>query len=247
METLTETKEAKMAVSEHAFTVAEYHSMVEAGVFGEDEHIELPDGRIRELLPTSNGAAREGGKMIVGEHAFTVDEYHCMVEAGVFGEEHHIELLGGRIWEKMSVGSVHSAVVSWLVFALLDILLPNLWVRGQDPIRLSDLSEPEPDVAVVFRREDFYRDGHPTPEDIRLLIEVSDSTWTYDSQEKLPCYALAGVPEAWLINVNDSFIEQHTEPSGEQYRTRRTWSAGETISLALPSGSIDLSVAEILK
>ena len=236
-----------MIVGEHAFTVDEYHCMIKAGIFQEDDHVELLDGKIRELLPTSNGAAGEGGKRIVGEHAFTIDEYHCVVEAGVFGEEHHTELLGGRIWEKMSVGSVHSAIVSWLVFALLDMLPRELWVRGQDPIRLSDLSEPEPDVAVMSRREDFYRDGHPTPEDIRLLIEVSDTTWVYDSQEKLPRYARANVPEVWLINVNDNFIEQHTEPSGDSYRTKRTWSPGETISLALPSGSIELAVDEILK
>ncbi len=79
------------------------------------------------------------------------------------------------------------------------------------------------------------------------MIEVSDSTWTYDSQEKLPRYAQAGIPELWLINVTGGYVEQHTEPSGEQYRTKRTGSPDDVISLALPSGSIELPVEDILK
>ena len=184
--------------------------------------------------------------MIVGEHAFTVDEYHCMIKAGIFHEDDHVELLDGRIRETMPVGPTHAAVVSRLNRRFAKQLSDDFLVRIQDPIRLSDLSEPEPDVTIAFMRDDEYEHGHPTPEDIRLLIEVADSTWAYDSGEKLLRYAQAGVPEVWLVDINRGKIEQHTEPSGERYGTRRTWSPGDTISLALPNASIDLSVGEIL-
>ncbi len=76
--------------------------------------------------------------MTVGLHSFTVEQYHCMIKAGVFQEDDHIELLDGRIWEKMSVGSLHSAIVSWLIYTLIDLLPRDFLVRGQDPIRLSN-------------------------------------------------------------------------------------------------------------
>lgn len=185
--------------------------------------------------------------MTVGFKSFTVSEYHCMIKAGVFHEDDHVELLDGRIRETMRVGPTHAAIVSRLIRYLVKQLPEDFLLRVQDPIRLSDLSEPEPDVAVAFWRDDEYEHAHPTPEDIRLLIEVADSTWAYDSGEKLPRYAQASVPELWIINVDSGYIEQHTEPSGELYRIKRTWSPGEVISLVLPSESIELSVDEILK
>ncbi len=185
--------------------------------------------------------------MTVGLHTFTVSEYHQMIKAGVFCEDDHVELLDGRIRETMPAGPTHAAVVKRLNRQFSRQLPTDYLLGVQDPIQLSDLSEPEPDISILFMRDDEYENGHPTPEDIRLLIEVSDSTWAYDSGEKLPRYAQAGIPELWIVNINDSFIEQHTEPGGDRYRTRRTWAPGDNLALALAEKTLELSVAEILK
>ena len=185
--------------------------------------------------------------MTVSLRAFTVDEYHSMIKAGVFHEDEHIELLDGRIQKTMPVGSEHAAIVKRLNRLFVLGLSVDYLIGVQDPIQLSDLSEPEPDLSILFARDDEYKDSHPTPEDIRLLIEVADSTWIYDRDKKLPRYAQAGVPEVWIVNVNRGEIEQHSEPSGDRYRIRQTWRQGEQLTLALPNGDISVTVDEILK
>jgi Uma2 family endonuclease len=112
----------------------------------------------------------------------------------------------------------------------------------QNPVHLNDYSEPEPDILVLKPRNDFYRYGKPRPEDVLLLIEVSDSTLEADRQIKIPLYARAGVPEVWIVNLNDEHIETFADPSGYTYKTVATFSRGEEIqSRSLAALRLDVS------
>jgi Uma2 family endonuclease len=100
----------------------------------------------------------------------------------------------------------------------------------QDPIVLDDLSEPEPDVALLKPRPDFYAQGHPRPSDVLLLIEVSDTTLRFDRRIKSPLYARAGIEELWVVNLQDAEIEVHAHPSGDAYQLVRRVGRGETVN-----------------
>jgi Uma2 family endonuclease len=165
----------------------------------------------------------------IARKAFTADEYERMAAAGVLAEDDRLELIDGEIREMSPIGPYHAAIVSRLNRVLGRQLSDDLVLRVQDPIRLSDYSEPQPDIAVVETRPDDYTSGHPTPEVVRLLIEVSDTTAAYDRAEKLPRYAQAGIPEVWIVDVAAQQIEQHTQPAHGQYRTKQTFEHGQDI------------------
>ena len=99
-------------------------------------------------------------------------------------------------------------------------------------MRLDDATEPQPDLALLRERADFYGSSIAGPEDVLLLIEVSDSSVDYDRNEKLPRYAEAGIPEVWLAILPERVIEAHTEPAGGRYTQMRTFRPGDTISPA---------------
>jgi Uma2 family endonuclease len=102
-------------------------------------------------------------------------------------------------------------------------------VRVQNPIRLNDISEPQPDIALLRPRDDYYRHAHPTPADVLLVIEVADSTVETDRSYKVPLYARAGIPEAWLVNLPEERIELFAEPAGGDYQTKKVFSRGEEL------------------
>ena len=118
-------------------------------------------------------------------------------------------------------------------------------VGVQDPIRLSDFSEPQPDIAVLTRRDDFYSSGHPTPEDVLLVVEVADSSVQYDRMIKMPLYARSEIPEVWLVDVARDLVEVYAQPVSGRYQDFREARRGETLTL---SSLLDheISVDEIL-
>ena len=161
---------------------------------------------------------------------FTVAEYYAMAEAGIFSLEERVELLDGDVILMAAVLDWHAYMVDWLTETFILSLQGRAQVRIQNPTRLNDYSEPEPDVMLLRRREDFYRSGHPAPNDVLLLIEVSDSSLSFDRDEKLPRYAAAGIPETWIVNRPDRRIEAYANPANGEYATVRYYSAGETIA-----------------
>jgi Uma2 family endonuclease len=167
-----------------------------------------------------------------------------MIEAGVFPPEYRAELIDGEIMEMSPAGKRHAACVDMLSELLREKLGRSVNIRVQNPVRL-DNSEPQPDLAVVRRREDFYRDALPTAADILLLIEVSDTTLDYDRQKKLPLYARAGVPEVWIVNLVDSRVETHAAPGGGAYRLTGVAARGEELRARAVDG-LGLGVSEIL-
>lgn len=147
----------------------------------------------------------------------TADEYERMGEAGIFPEGARLELIEGEIFEISPIGSAHAACVKFLSGLLNRLFGGTFIVSVQDPVRLNDFSEPQPDVALLRWRDDFYRGAHPTSAEVLLVIEVADTTVVTDRSFKLPLYARAGIREFWLVNIPEGQLEVYSEPSGDSY------------------------------
>lgn len=150
-------------------------------------------------------------------HRLTVHDYYRMAEAGILKAHDRVELIDGELIDMTPIGSRHAAAVDRLNHLLLPALSKRAIVRVQQPVRLSDLSEPEPDIAVVAIRSDFYESAHPKPADIYLLIEVADSSLPYDRDLKLPLYARHGVKEVWLADIESKTLRVYRSPAREGY------------------------------
>lgn len=147
----------------------------------------------------------------ITKRPITVKEYHQMAEAGILGEQENIELIKGEIVYMSPAGSKHAAVVK-KVNKLLHTILQDTIISVQDPVAINDLSEPEPDIAILKFKKNFYADAHPKPQNVLLIIEVAESSVTFDKEVKFSLYAQAGIPEAWLIDLNENRVAVHTNP-----------------------------------
>ncbi|MDX6381260.1 MAG: hypothetical protein QOI57_2284 [Rubrobacteraceae bacterium] len=165
---------------------------------------------------------------------FTVHDYHRMTEAGILHEDDRVELIEGDIVEMAAIGSRHFTCVNELNRLLVRGVGDEAIVSVQNPVRLGEYWEPQPDLAVIRNRD--YRESLPEPEDVLLLIEVSDTTLRYDREVKLPLYARSGIPEVWIAELVNKAIEHHTHPSEDGYRRLKQARRGETLrSKALPA------------
>jgi Uma2 family endonuclease len=165
--------------------------------------------------------------------------------AGIFGNDARLELLEGEIYEMSPIGSPHAACVTILHQLLTLKFAGKLIVISQNPIRLDDFSEPQPDIALLRWRDDFYKHGHPKPTDVLLVIEVADSTVESDRSYKMPLYAKAGIPEAWLVNLPDEKIELYAEPADGVYQFARDFKRGEDVQAHSIAGLL-VPVADVL-
>ena len=152
-----------------------------------------------------------------------------MTEAGILSESDRVELIDGEVIEMSPIGSRHAACVDRLNQILCLLLGKHLIVRVQNPIRLDEYSEPQPDLCLLQPRADFYAQAHPTPADVLLVVEVADSSAGFDREVKLPLYAQASVPEVWLINLPADSVEIYAQPSGGKYQKSRELKRGEII------------------
>lgn len=178
------------------------------------------------------------------QRLLTVAEYHRMAEAGIIKADEQVELLAGTILPMGPIGSRHTTCVKRVNRLLSTLVGETAIVSIQDPISLSDLSEPEPDVALLAPPLEQYAHRHPGPEDVFLVVEVADSSLQKDRELKLPLYAEAGIPEVWLVDLEADQIEVYTEPQGQQYRLRRLAHRGE--SLPLRALGTTVAVAAVL-
>jgi Uma2 family endonuclease len=166
---------------------------------------------------------------------FDVHEYHRMAEAGILHEDDGVELIGGEIVEMSPIGGRHAKCVTELTRMLTSLVGEDMRVSPQNPIKLDEHEEPQPDVAVLRAGERYQAGALPTPEDIVLLIEVADTSLSFDRDVKLPLYAQSGIEEVWIVDLNRGAIERHTEPSENGFRLVRRAMPGETLeSAALP-------------
>jgi Uma2 family endonuclease len=144
------------------------------------------------------------------------------------------------------IGPGHASGVKRLLNGFLPLQLQGkVIISVQDPIQLGGHSEPQPDVALLKPRPDFYAQGHPTPQEVLLVVEVMESSAGYDREVKLPLYARFGIPETWLIDAERELIEAYRELTPEGYRQAHTRRRGERLSPeAFPQFS--LTVDEVL-
>ena len=168
--------------------------------------------------------------------------YDAMIAAGILTENDAVELLDGQLYEAMPKGKKHNARISRLTETLVARFLRRCTIYVQNSIALHEYSEPEPDIAVLRHREDFYENTLPEPRDVLFLIEVSDSTLAYDRDLKIPLYAAADIAEVWLLDVQAATVTVYREPEGNRYRVEETFRSGDTIPVAaFPGESIAVS------
>lgn len=181
----------------------------------------------------------------LAKRLISVAEYERMGEVGILNPADRLELLEGEIYEMSPIGSPHAACVRFLSRLLERKFGDRMLVSTQNPVRLNDFSEPQPDVALLRWRDDFYRQAHPTPADVLLVIEVADSTVETDRSVKLPLYAGAGVPEVWIVNLPGEALEIYAGPQATAYQTTRSHGRGEAAQSQTVS-DLSVNVSEVL-
>jgi Uma2 family endonuclease len=160
----------------------------------------------------------------------SVEEYHRMGSAGIFGPDERVELLNGRIVETAPTGTLHAHVVTALADALHNAFRDRAVIRTQQPLTLDTWSEPRPDIVLACGPMDRYHSAHPAAADALLVIEVARATLPFDHGEKCTAYACAGIGEYWIVNLVDQVVERFTEPAGATFRARSTARPGERIA-----------------
>lgn len=176
---------------------------------------------------------------------FTVDEYYRMAEVGILHPDERLELICGEIILMAPIGPLHAETVEQWYDALKEKVADTYTVRSQNPVRLGEDLEPVPDLAIVRRRAIGYFDSHPGPDDILVVIEVSDSTLAHDRGTKVNLYAEANVPETWIANLADDCIEAFTGPGPNGYSNHTIYRRGDRISPSmLPD--VEFTVGDLL-
>jgi Uma2 family endonuclease len=176
---------------------------------------------------------------------FSVDDYEQMIKFGILTENDRVELIHGEILEKMPIGPQHAACVKRLNRLLTQLSGKAAIVSVQDPVRLTD-SEPEPDVALLPPRADFYASANPQAADVFLLIEVADTTLEFDREVKGAMYAAAGIAEYWIVNLNDDCLEVYRQPTAAgTYGDVQILRRGQQITVAALPG-VAVAADEVL-
>ena len=167
-------------------------------------------------------------------HKLDVDDYYRMADAGILGEDDHVELIDGEVIDMAPIGQCHAATVNRLNRALVMACGDKAIVSTQNPVRLDRLNEPQPDFAVFRPRADFYATGErPGPADVLLLVEVADSSLRYDRAIKLPLYARAGIAEVWIVDLQRRVLDAYRRPVGGEYAEVATHRPGDQLALAI--------------
>lgn len=165
-----------------------------------------------------------------------------MAETGVLPLDARVELLNGEILDMSPIGPFHGGVVTYLNEVFSQARKGRWLTSILNPVHLSDISEPQPDLMLLKSSPDFYRRHHPRPEDVYLLIEVSDTSVATDRDHKLPAYGRAGIPEVWIVNLNDQTVEVYREPHFTGYASTTTLRSGQkTAPRTFPDAVVDIS------
>jgi len=173
-------------------------------------------------------------------HVVTVDDYYRMAEVGLLGPEDRVELIEGEIIDMTPIGTAYAGRVDRLNDFLSRSLHGRAIVRVQGPVRLGRRSEPQPDLAVLHYRDDFYASAHPGPADLLLIIEVADTTARYDRDVKVPLYARQGIGEVWLVDLETGGVEVYREPEQGAYRRVERLKEGMLAPAAFPDVHLDV-------
>lgn len=178
---------------------------------------------------------------ILNRRLYSVDEYYKMAEVGILKSMDKLELINGEIILKNPSNPKHSSYVMRLDALFSNTFGRKIIVSVKHPLRIDQHSEPEPDIAILKYREDYYTETHPSSEDVILLIEVSDSSVNVDKTIKLPLYAKSGIQEFWIINLKSNQIEVYKNPKGDSYKTKKIYKKEKSIKLEQLDALIDVS------
>ena len=170
---------------------------------------------------------------------FTVDDYYRMGEVGILSDNDRTELIEGEIIEMSPIGSPHMNAVNRATMIFARGIGDRVVVSVQNPAFMDRFNLPQPDVVLIRPREGFYGDGKPYPEDVVLLIEISDSSLRFDRKVKVPIYARSGVREVWIIDLQNAVIHVYRDPKDKTYDSIETKHRDETIA---PQGCPDFKV-----
>jgi Uma2 family endonuclease len=204
-------------------------------------------GRGRHPLAAAQAIVGERGMTTIDQvplkhRCFTVADFHRMGEAGILGEDERLELIEGEIIEMTPIGSPHGGRIKRLIRLLTQAVGEQAIVAVQDPVVLGEHSEPEPDLALLRPRADFYTNSHPQASDVLLLIEVADSSLRTDCDIKVPLYARYGVPEVWIVAIGKRQVLRFALPDQGDYQVRETIHLSRPTPLpGLPHCSLDLA------
>ena len=183
-------------------------------------------------------------------HRLSVDDFHRMAEVGILSPSDRVELIDGEIIDMSPIGALHAAIVALLTAFLCRTVGGGVIVRCQNPIRLDDTSEPEPDIAIVRARADGYLSAHPGPGDVLMVIEVADTSLAWDLGVKVPLYARHGIPETWVIDAATRRTTRFRSPRDGLYAEETTHEPAETLSspaLVADSGAgVTVTLATLL-
>jgi Uma2 family endonuclease len=228
--------------ADRAFRLTEdqFRRMTAADVFGPGESVALVDGVVRQGSPSG------------APYRFRLDQYHRMGKEGILSPSDRVELLEGRLVSNMSINPPHRLATRKTRIGLEGLIPRGWYVDQQAPVSLPrDGSEPEPDVQVVRGDSSDYANHHPGPEDIALLVEVSDATLADDRRQEKALYASEGISVYWIINLRDERVEVHDEPSGPSerpdYDRRLEFARGEAVPVVLDGRPVGMiSVDDLL-
>jgi Uma2 family endonuclease len=176
---------------------------------------------------------------------WTVDEYYQMAKTGLIKPGEQVELLEGQIIQMTPQGPLHAATTDYAAELLKESLIGKALVRVEKPLRVGDRSEPQPDIAVVHLHPRRYADGHPSSEQVYLLIEVSDSSLDYDCETKAKLYAQTGIDDYWVLDAKNRQLHVFRDPKQGEYRQRFVLDEESCISL-LAFSDVEIYVKEML-
>jgi Uma2 family endonuclease len=166
----------------------------------------------------------------ITKRLFTVDDYHRMGEAGILAECDRVELIEGEILAMTPIGPPHGAAVDRATRAMVNAIGDRAIVRVQGSVRLNQYNEPQPDIVLLRPTEDFYASRLPGPADIRLIVEIAQSSLEYDRTVKARLYAETGVAEYWVADLEHECLFVHADPGEGAYRAVRQLRRGESLA-----------------
>jgi Uma2 family endonuclease len=181
----------------------------------------------------------------IQKRLFTCAEYETMLAAGILSEDDRVELIEGEILQMSPIGTRHAACVNRLTRVFSQVFLERAVVAIQNPLRLNEISLPQPDVVLLRPRGDFYADAHPGPADVLLVVEVAESSLAFDRRVKASLYAMNGIVELWIVDLDGRAIEVHRHPSARGYQEVQRRDRGNPLGL-VTFPEIALTVDEIL-
>jgi Uma2 family endonuclease len=194
---------------------------------------------------TPAGASRATPLAALDLYRLTVGEYERLAAANVLDDD-RVELIDGYLVKKMPKNPPHVCAVDAILKAL-EATMPGWWCRKEDPVRIPNFDEPEPDVAVARGSRDDYRGRTPGPKDIALIVEVSESTLARDRGEKWSAYARARIPVYWIINLVDRQVEVFSDPRRGRYRSSQVYKPGQDVPVVVAGVEAGrIAVADVL-